>query len=574
MDQPKHSANPLIRPSMSPDIRISVTNFGPIASGTIDLRPLTVFVGPSNTGKTYFAILIYALHRAMGGFSRFPARSALYYRPRPENEAVEDATKEAEFQKMRVKLESEESSLKFSDLPKEMRDSALDYLKHPGNLGADLRNQLLRCFDLQSITELNQSFGTTEGMKISVSCNENDRALWRFNTATSQSDIVSDGDIEEVSLLRRDPSGAGLEYDPELRRLFSEALDAEIGRRIDLERRSSTGSEPVPGRLLGLLGALNFDLGSFSHTAPRLANYPVGDSTVGSTYYLPAARSGIMQSHRVIASSLVARATRAGFERFELPTFSGVMADFMERLILYEEGRKGRPFIYLPSLAAIGHRLGAKDERPNEEMNELADALEKEVLEGQIQASKTSPGAYPEFVYRPLGAAQDIRLSRASSMVCELAPVILFLRSVVEPGDMLFIEEPEAHLHPAAQTSMAVALARLVRAGVRVIITTHSDWLLQEIGNLIREGELEEQTGNSTDDERLPSSLRPSEAGIWLFHRDGESAASNVKEIPFQRGEGVEPEEYEDVAEQLYNRSADLQNRLQELAGDAERDDI
>ena len=35
-----------------------------------------------------------------------------------------------------------------------------------------------------------------------------------------------------------------------------------------------------------------------------------------SRYYLPAARSGIMQSHRIIASSLVKRTTRVGLERF------------------------------------------------------------------------------------------------------------------------------------------------------------------------------------------------------------------------------------------------------------------
>ena len=46
-------------------------------------------------------------------------------------------------------------------------------------------------------------------------------------------------------------------------------------------------------------------------------------------YYLPAARSGIMQSHRVIASSLVERATRGGLTPLEVPTFSGIVADFM-----------------------------------------------------------------------------------------------------------------------------------------------------------------------------------------------------------------------------------------------------
>ena len=50
-----------------PNVEITVKNFGPIAEANIDLRPLTVFVGPSNTGKTYFATLVYALHGAFNG---------------------------------------------------------------------------------------------------------------------------------------------------------------------------------------------------------------------------------------------------------------------------------------------------------------------------------------------------------------------------------------------------------------------------------------------------------------------------------------------------------------------------
>ena len=42
---------------------LEVKNFGPIVEAKIDLRPLTVLVGPSNTGKSYLAILLYALHR-------------------------------------------------------------------------------------------------------------------------------------------------------------------------------------------------------------------------------------------------------------------------------------------------------------------------------------------------------------------------------------------------------------------------------------------------------------------------------------------------------------------------------
>ena len=152
-------------------------------------------------------------------------------------------------------------------------------------------------------------------------------------------------------------------------------------------------------------------------------------------------------------------------------------------------------------------------------------------------------------------------MSRASSMVSELAPVILFIRRYLAKGDTLILEEPEAHLHPAAQTEMAVALARLARAGVRVVITTHSDWLLQQIGNLIREGELAE-----TGDEAAPLSeaaLRPRDVGVWLFDRNGPGGGSTVREIHFDRIDGVQPSDYEDVAERLYNRSAELQDRLE-----------
>ena len=87
----------------------------------------------------------------------------------------------------------------------------------------------------------------------------------------------------------------------------------------------------------------------------------------------------------------------------------------------------------------------------------------------------------------------------------------MFLRGVIGIGDTLIIEEPEAHLHPAAQTRMAVTVGRLVRAGMRVLITIHSDWLLKEIANLMREGELAEQTDERSNEASLPSSLRPSD---------------------------------------------------------------
>ena len=72
-----------------------------------------------------------------------------------------------------------------------------------------------------------------------------------------------------------------------------------------------------------------------------------------------------------------------------------------------------------------------------------------------------------------------------SSMVSELAPVVLYLRYVVRTGNVLIIEEPEAHLHPKMQVEFTRQLAAAVKAGVRVIATTHSEWILEELANLV-----------------------------------------------------------------------------------------
>ena len=78
---------------------LKVTNFGPIVEADIELRPLTVFVGPSNTGKSYLAILIYALHALFDGTQAEPhwlrlGRSSRFnalFRDRPARDPLSDA---------------------------------------------------------------------------------------------------------------------------------------------------------------------------------------------------------------------------------------------------------------------------------------------------------------------------------------------------------------------------------------------------------------------------------------------------------------------------------------------------
>ena len=128
--------------------------------------------------------------------------------------------------------------------------------------------------------------------------------------------------------------------------------------------------------------------------------------------------------------------------------------------------------------------------------------LEHTVLKGDVQW-KTRVAGYPRFDFEPRGWSDPLPLMRASSMVSELAPVVLYLRHLVQPGDVLIIEEPESHLHPAMQVEFTRQLAGLVRAGIRVIVTTHSEWVLQELANLVR----------ARSSQKL--SERASPAGTW-----------------------------------------------------------
>lgn len=476
-----------------PKVEIEVKNFGPIAEANIDLRPLTVFVGPSNTGKTYFATLVYTLQRLLNCVSSsetiFPFHSSMIFLLLSEIFKNQTIPK-PEIHIILRQLKKSDESFKFSDLPVELRNRFHSYIKEHVFFKAELEAELKNCFNLNSFSEVMNTKNKQNTHTILLRAKIHNKEYWNYRIRIAETELIIDtsNDMDMV-ILPKDM-----------------VVNAEIcsdENAIDIKSLSSSESKNM--------------------------------------FYLPAARSGIMHSHRIIASSLIKQTTRVGIEKLhEIPTMSGVIANFLERIILYEENK-----------------------RPNSEMENLAKLLETNLLRGNILL-KPSASGYPDFHYFPEDTNAELRLNQSSSMVSELAPLVLYLRGYVNPGDTLIIEEPEAHLHPGAQADMAIILARLVRAGVKVIITTHSDWLLQEIGNLIRAGELEKSGEKVTD---LPTSLQIEEVGIWHFQKNG-----TVEEIPYSRIDGVEPLEYLDVAEDLYNRSARLQNRLEELKGESKRE--
>ena len=83
---------------------------------------------------------------------------------------------------------------------------------------------------------------------------------------------------------------------------------------------------------------------------------------------------------------------------------------------------------------------------------------------------------------------QKIPLGAAASSVKELTPLLQLILSEMITNHAICIEEPEAHLHSEMQISIADLLALCVNRKASLQITTHSDYFLQRINQLIKYG--------------------------------------------------------------------------------------
>jgi ABC-type branched-subunit amino acid transport system ATPase component len=90
-----------------------------------------------------------------------------------------------------------------------------------------------------------------------------------------------------------------------------------------------------------------------------------------------------------------------------------------------------------------------------------------------------------QLYYLPRGTRVRLTMDQSSSSVRSLLDIGFYLRCVARKGDLLMVDEPELNLHPANQRRIARLFARLVNLGIKVFVTTHSDYIVKELNTLI-----------------------------------------------------------------------------------------
>ena len=452
-------------------VKIDIKDFGPIRRGSMDLMPMTVLLGPNNSGKSYAALLI----RSLFGSKRGSASS----------EHLHKAKHIATTSKPTV------------DGSMPVRDDVVE----------DLVGEFCNRFQERILHNIKSAFLDDFASLIRFGA---ERCTVRMQTNRITARIRISNERYACKVL---PSAK-----PNI--WLNKARNGNLTYRVE----DNSVFINTPG--------LDHDLESIVFSSMR--DYLEPDAA----FYLPAARSGILQGHKAISANIVRHAPYAGLREAEFTKLSGAVADFIGDII--EMTPRRGPFY------------------------DIASELEKELLQGQIKIERRLLSSDIAYIHKQ----HSIPIHRVSSTVSEMAPFILYLKHMIHEKSTLIIEEPEAHLHPRNQAIFAKYLVRLVRLGLRVVLTTHSPFILDQLSNLIQAGSTTaRQNGAGPSSKKGPSSnlnlgpddyLDAAEVAAYEFrHSHG---AYDIRRLDVD-AEGIPPDEFVKASDELHVEYLAIQDR-------------
>jgi predicted ATPase len=242
-----------------------------------------------------------------------------------------------------------------------------------------------------------------------------------------------------------------------------------------------------------------------------------------SVYYLPSSRSGLYKALSSFSQIFfeLSKSRRFLTKKVEIPSLSEVVSD------------------YLVGLSNTKMRKA----NINNAILSIVDDIQKDILKGDVIFDNDTQ----KIFYKPQQTDLVLDISLASSMVSELSPIVCYLKYLVAfagEKSLIFIEEPEAHLHPETQILLMEIFAKLVNANVKIVMTSHSNYMFNKMNNLILDGKIE---------------IASTQSIVLTETNEGSIAKSiDVDEL------GIDDENFIDATEELFNEKMALIDKLNE----------
>jgi hypothetical protein len=151
----------------------------------------------------------------------------------------------------------------------------------------------------------------------------------------------------------------------------------------------------------------------------------------------------------------------------------------------------------------------------------------------RIEVVRAAPGL-PVLVER-ISEHQTIPLAASASIARSIAGLQVWLERVAEPGDVLVVDELEMNAHPRAQLALTELMAAMANAGLRVIFTTHSPYVVDHLSNLMaaarvpaeRQAELARRFALGSPE----CFVAPDKVAAWWFRAAGPEAQVEVEDV-------------------------------------------
>ena len=132
-------------------------------------------------------------------------------------------------------------------------------------------------------------------------------------------------------------------------------------------------------------------------------------------------------------------------------------------------------------------------DKTTDKLSQLRDDLSRLGLTSKISAKRLNDAQIEVMVGRlpqnGRSKADMVSIADVGFGVSQTLPVLVALL-VAEPGQLVYLEQPEIHLHPRAQRALAEILVAAANRGVKVVAETHSSMLLLAVQTLIAKGKI------------------------------------------------------------------------------------